>query len=407
MASIGIDILELDRIERLLKKERFFEKVFTSREIEYLKTSKLENIAGSFACKEAISKVFEIGIGKLAFHDMEIFRKQSGQPYVVLSPKAEELAEEIGIGEISISISHEKCYLVAVAQAENKKNLNIILPNNLPKLKERPRDGHKGTFGKLGIIGGSKGMAGSVYMSSKAALRSGSGLVYSIVPESISLITQIKSLENIVWSFGDDSGFTKESLEFLLEKTNDLDAISFGPGLGVSDIILELLKKILKKEIPLVLDADGINAAAEDPECLKNKNIVITPHRGELARFLKKDLKEIEENPLQIAIETAKIYNIIVVLKGHETIVTNGKDVYINETGNSGMATAGSGDVLTGMIGSFVAQGYSLYEASILGVYLHGLAGDMAADKLGEDSIIASDIIENISKAIREIRKWN
>ncbi len=140
---------------------------------------------------------------------------------------------------------------------------------------------------------------------------------------------------------------------------------------------------------------------------MKNKNIVITPHRGELARFLKKDLKEIEENPLQIAIETAKIYNIIVVLKGHETIVTNGKDVYINETGNSGMATAGSGDVLTGMIGSFVAQGYSLYEASILGVYLHGLAGDMAADKLGEDSIIASDIIENISKAIREIRKWN
>ena len=407
MANIGIDILEIARIEKLLERERFLEKVFTYKEIEYLKTSKLESIAGSFASKEAISKVFGTGIGKLAFHDMEIFREQSGRPYVVLSKKAEELADRIGIGEISLSISHEKYYVLAVAQAETKKNLGFSIPESLPKLKTRLADGHKGNFGKLGIIGGSEGMAGSVCMASKSALRTGSGLVYSIVPKSISLVTQIKSTENIVWSFGDDSGFTRNSFDELLEKISPLDSLAFGPGLGNDDIILELLKRVLEKDIPLVLDADGINAAAKEADCLINKKIVITPHRVELARFLNKDLKEIQENPRQIAIETAKTYNIVVVLKGHETIVTNGQDIYINRTGNSGMATAGSGDVLTGIIASLLAQGYDIYQASVLGVYIHGLAGDFVSEKMGEDSIIASDIIENISMAIREIRKWN
>lgn len=250
-------------------------------------------------------------------------------------------------------------------------------------------------------------MAGSIMLSTMAALRTGSGLVYTLVPQGISSIIQAKSLENIVYSFKGQSSLNKDSIVDLQAKAQEMDALGFGPGLGREEDILDILSAVLDLAIPTVVDADGLFAASKNVEILKDKEVIITPHMGEMARLLGRTLEEVQENPMGIAIDTARIYNITVILKGPRTIVTDGSQVYINKTGNSGMASGGSGDVLTGIVTSLLGQGYGLYEAGVLGVYVHGLAGDFAARDKGEDSLIARDIISNLSNSIKVVRQWN
>lgn len=407
MLKIGTDIVKIGRISKLMERDKFLQKVFTDREIKYFASIDFreESIAGSFSAKESVSKVFGTGIGKLSFKDMEILRDKNGKPYLSLSAKGRKLAGEKGIGHIDLSISHQDDYAISVACGDSHKTLAYERPEDLPVLKERPADSHKGTFGKVGLIGGSQGMSGSIIMSSRAALRMGSGLVYTFVPGIISNIVQIKSLENIVYSFG-EGNFSYRDIENIIGKARDMDAIGFGPGMAGGEEVLKILKDILDLNIPMVIDADGINAVSKERSLLKDRNLIITPHRLEMARLLGIDLEEINERPVEIAINTSKTYNIIVVLKGHRTIVTDGQSLFINETGNSGMASGGSGDVLTGIISSLLGQGYGAYDAGVLGVHIHGLAGDFAGLDIGEDSMIASDIINYIGRACREIRRW-
>lgn len=404
---IGIDIVKISRISRLLEKERFLSRVFSSDEIEYFKANgmKVETIAGSFAAKEAVSKALGTGIGKLSFKDIEISRDKNGKPKCTLSENGLKIACSLGFSNALISISHEKEYAVAIATAV--KDLPLISSDELPILKVRQKNSHKGDYGKVGLIGGSKGMTGSILLSSMAALRTGAGLVYTLVPETVSEIVEMKSLENIVIPIPEKGGghFDINSLPKLKTEVSKYDAICFGPGIGRTDEMLMILSNLFQTGKKMVLDADGLNALAENPEILANSSeICITPHAMEMSRLIKKDINYINENRLDVAMFFSKLYNIIVILKGHETIVTNGESYYINKTGNPGMATAGSGDVLTGIITALAAGGYDMFEAAKLGVFLHGLAGDYAAVKHGEDSLIARDIVDSLGKAIQKKR---
>lgn len=273
-------------------------------------------------------------------------------------------------------------------------------------IAKRNDNSHKGTYGRVAIIAGSRGMTGAPFLSSQGALRTGSGLVYTIIPESLETVMSIKLTEAIIRPIKDkDTGhFLKDSIEPIIKEIKEMDCIALGPGIGVDKDRIQLVSEIIRDtKVPMVVDADGINCIAENIEMLNQGKdpIIITPHPGEMASLLNKDIQEIEKNRQYYSQYISEKYNIIVVLKGNKTIVTSPEgQTYINKTGNPGMATAGSGDVLTGIIASLLGQRLDPFDAAKLGVYLHGLAGDITRDRLGEYGMIASYIIEAIPYAI-------
>ncbi len=417
MINTGIDIVNINRIRKILleRKTQFYKKIFTPKEIEYISKGgdKPETVAGIFAAKEAISKVLGTGIGMVSWIDIEILHDEKGKPFVSLLNNGEVRKDEIGIETIDLSISHEEDYAMAFAIGFVSKfkrtlynKMKSELKNFLPK---RIEDSHKGTYGRVGIIGGSKGMTGAPYLASQAALRTGTGLVYTMVPKYIETIMSVKLTEAIIRPIEDKGKghFTKESLPEIIKEIESLDTIGIGPGLGIDGDRLYLIEEIIKAyKKPIVLDADAINCISMNPNILLNRYnpIIITPHPGELGRLLGKSTKEIQENRIYYSKYASGKYNIIVVLKGFNTIVASPKDdVYINETGNPGMATAGSGDVLTGMIASLLGQGLKPIDAAKLGVFCHGLAGDLGSLEKGEYGLIASDILDNIPYVFKEI----
>ncbi|NLK43456.1 MAG: NAD(P)H-hydrate dehydratase [Tissierellia bacterium] len=413
--TTGIDIVKIDRIRKILskEKERFYNKIFTEKEVEYIsyKGNRAETVAGMFAAKEAISKVLGTGIGTIGWKDIEILHKNH-KPYVNISQKLKDRMEQIKITDVEISISHEEDYAIANAIGyldfyKSFLRIDKSMKNLLPK---RQANSHKGTYGRLAIIGGSRGMTGAPFLSSMAALRAGAGLVYTIVPKALEAIMSIKLTEAIVRPVEDKGRgvFTKDSLGPILEALENIDVVAIGPGMGVDEDRIHLLEEIIRNfKGPIIIDADGINCISLKPDILHNhKNqIIITPHPGELARLARVSIKEIQDNRIYYSNYISNKYNIIVVLKGFNTIVAYHEDkIYVNETGNPGMATAGSGDVLTGVIASFIAQGLSPFNSGKLGVYCHGLAGDLGSLEKGEYGLIATDIIDNIPYSIKTIQ---
>ncbi|MBK5245864.1 MAG: NAD(P)H-hydrate dehydratase [Peptostreptococcaceae bacterium] len=264
------------------------------------------------------------------------------------------------------------------------------------KLAERNPDSHKGDYGKVLIIAGSKGMAGAAALCAKGALRSGSGLVQMCVPPDILSVVQIAVLEaTCIPREGAISGIEK------------YDAIAFGPGLGNNEEDFSLLKEILEKySKTIVIDADGLNMLSKDNrlQLLKNSKakIIITPHMGEAMRLLHhKDKTAVNLSREEVARELNKLSNAIVVLKGNHTVVFDGKEIWTNKNGNPGMSTGGTGDVLTGIIVSLCGQKYETQIAAKIGVYIHGLAGDLAKEDLGEHGLIAGDICYYTAKALQ------
>lgn len=274
-------------------------------------------------------------------------------------------------------------------------------------LKKRDENSHKGDYGKVAIIGGSVELTGAAYLAAMASLRTGSGYVYSLIPASLQTIMSIKLTEAIIKPVqdGGTGHFIMDSLQDILKDIKGMDAIALGPGMGVDANRTFLVKEIVKNaRVPIVLDADAINCISDDTDALKDHktSIVITPHPGELARFLDISIEKLEEKRVYYSELVAKKHNIIVVLKGHRTVVASPRQgIYINETGNPGMASAGSGDVLTGMIASLMGQGIRAFDAAKLGVHLHGIAGDLAKEEMGEYGMIARDIIRNLPLAIK------
>ncbi len=267
--------------------------------------------------------------------------------------------------------------------------------------KTRNKFDHKGNFGHAFMVAGSYGKMGAAILACRACLRTGVGLLTAYIPAEGYSIMQTAVPEAMVCIDKSGEKFCKNDWQ------NYYSAIGIGPGLGTDEVAKHLLENILRNaNKPLVLDADAINILSKNEELLQlvPENSVFTPHVGEFRRIAG-DWNSLYER-LQIQINFSKKHNLYIVLKGHNTsISTPDGRCFFNSSGNPGMATAGSGDVLTGVITSLLSQGYIVEEATLLGVYLHGLAGDIAVNKIGENSLIASDIINNLGLAFMQIQK--
>lgn len=273
--------------------------------------------------------------------------------------------------------------------------------------KRRP-DSNKGSYGKVLVVTGSVGMTGAGCLSGGAALRTGAGLVYLAVPASLISIYETGLIEAVKIPLDDIGGvISGSSMAEIQRQFEKMDVIAVGPGLSTSGDVGQVVAGIVKGSTkPLVLDADGINAIAKDVSVLKKKSVqlVITPHPGEMARLTGTSVEEIQKNRIKAAREFSKNFEVITVLKGSRTIVASPDGrVYINTTGNSGMATGGTGDVLTGVISSFIGQGLEPLEAAVAGVYVHGLSGDIAAESIGEHGLTAGDLVEKLPLAIKKL----
>lgn len=285
--------------------------------------------------------------------------------------------------------------------------LTIPYIKELLPLKRDPQS-HKGDFGRVLVIAGSRGFTGAAVLASLGALKIGAGLVYLATPGSLNDILEIKLTEVIKIPVSDSDGaFDLKSFFELKEHIERCDVVILGPGIGTSLPTKVFVHKLLEDiERPVVIDADGLNCLVDNVTLLKNckAKVVITPHPGEMARLIGKSTSYVQENRLEVAEGFASENGVIVVLKGARTIISSpdGRS-YINPTGNPGMATGGTGDVLTGMIGGLIAQGLSPLEASCVGVFLHGLSGDIGAIRKGELSLIASDLLDFIPEAIKEV----
>lgn len=278
-----------------------------------------------------------------------------------------------------------------------------------PLIPKRPRTAHKGTFGHAGIIAGAAGKTGAAAMAAMAALRIGTGLVTVAAPRSVSDALEAKLLEAMTCPVPETEARTlsKQALEPLLAFAADKTALAIGPGIGTHPETQALVHNLLvAAKRPMVLDADGINAVAGHVDMLGRASgpLILTPHPGEMARLLGTTSAEVQRDRLGAASRLACARNVCVVLKGAGTVVA-GPDgrLAVNSTGNPGMATAGTGDVLTGIIAGLLAQGLPVWEAACAGVYLHGLAGDLAASEQGEAGLIAGDVIRAVPRAIQRV----
>ena len=274
------------------------------------------------------------------------------------------------------------------------------------KLMNFAENCNKYTRGKTAIIGGSTGMTGAVCLASRAASRSGCGLVCAVVPEELNSIVEIKLTEEMTAPLNSENGsFKGDDTEKLFDMLAKCHSVATGMGAGKSNGYQKVLKWLLREyKGKLILDADALNIIAEKSYYLR-EGVVLTPHTGEFSRLTGKNSIEIENNREELAKKYAKENSAVVVLKGENTVVTDGERVYINKTGNKGMAKGGSGDVLSGIIASLCAQGMENYDAAVCGVYLHGLAGDIAEENYTDMSMTASDIIKHIPDAYKEILK--
>ncbi len=281
-----------------------------------------------------------------------------------------------------------------------------LLPSRLP-------ESHKGTYGHLLAVTGSRGKGGAAVLVGRAALRSGVGLCTLAVPESMQMEVASEQAELMTEPLAETGSGTisTDAVDTILALAGSMDALALGPGLGSPEEIRETVAAVVSgSDLPLVIDADGLNALSAVKNGLKilegRKAVtVLTPHPKEAARLLGQEVREIQADRLNACRKLAKATGSVVVLKGHRTVIA-GPDgtVSFNSTGNPGMATAGTGDVLTGIIGALLAGGCDPFDAARLGTYLHGLAGDLAASETGMDSLIASDLLNRLPGAIRRLR---
>ena len=277
-------------------------------------------------------------------------------------------------------------------------------------LKKRKKDTHKRDYGHVFVLAGSRGLTGAAALCANASLRAGAGLVTLGIPSSLNLVMEAKLTEVMTCPLAETRKATLSlrAKSDILNKVKGADVIIVGPGLSrhpeTKKLIRQLIVNIKK---PMVLDADALNAVSDDVSILKkiHQGYIVTPHPGEMSRLVKKSTAYVKNNRLSIAKKFSNNYNAVVVLKGSGTVVTDcgAKKHCINKSGNPGMATAGSGDVLAGIIGGFLAQGLALFEAARLAVYVHGVAGDLAAREKGEIGLIASDILDKVPPAIKKI----
>ena len=271
----------------------------------------------------------------------------------------------------------------------------------LSLLPDRDPWGHKGTFGKILLLCGSRGYTGAAYLSAMGALRSGAGLTFLGVPESIYAIEAVKLSEPVVFPLPDEDGrLSAEAVPEILERLPNMDAVLIGPGLGQSEGTFAVVKAVLEQaKCPVVVDADGINVLSAHRDVLRGRKYptIVTPHDGEFARLG----GVIGDDRMESARALAKDLGCIVLLKGHETCITDGETGYRNHTGNPGMAVGGSGDVLAGILVSLLGQGIAPLEAAACGAWLHGAAGDLCAAEIGQYGMLPTDMLSALPRLMK------
>ncbi|MEA1981232.1 MAG: NAD(P)H-hydrate dehydratase [candidate division Zixibacteria bacterium] len=293
---------------------------------------------------------------------------------------------------------------------QNSDHLKIATNDPIP-IPGRGKDTHKGSYGKVLFIAGSSNYLGAPYFAALSFLKAGGGLSYLATPANLAAFIGNKGSEIV---FVPQKNTTSGSISLknkqqLLQFSENVDMVVIGPGLSLNNetqiLVRELCTEIKK---PLLIDGDGITAIASDPECIKKRKAptILTPHLGEMARIVGQNIKDISNNKINILQNKAQELNATIVLKGaHSLIGYPDKRVFINLSGNPGMATAGSGDVLTGSITAMHGLGFSIQDAVRIGVFLHGFAGDLAAKLKGEDGLIASDIMDQLPASLKTLRE--
>ena len=284
----------------------------------------------------------------------------------------------------------------------NKKD--ITWADAIKSLPKRDPAGHKGTFGKVLVVGGSHGMAGAAYFCAKAALLMGCGMVRIATHECNRVILQVKLPEALLSTYED-----RHFEETIFDAIRWADAVVIGPGLSQESLERDVFKYAFEKSceagLPILIDADGLNILAKDMSLLDNDHpaIILTPHLGEMSRLTGDSVEDISRDMEAKAYDLALKYNLTVHLKSHRSVTAayNSSEVMSNSTGNDAMATAGSGDVLSGIIAGLLVQGVPAYEAASVGAYIHGLCGDTASEQLGHASVIASDLLDAIQRVLR------
>lgn len=268
-------------------------------------------------------------------------------------------------------------------------------------LPDRATDAHKGDFGKILMLCGSRGYTGAAALAAMGALRSGAGLVYLGVPESIYAIEAVKLTEPIVFPLPDEDGkLAVSSVASVLKRMQNMDAVLIGPGLGRSEGVQAVVHTVLREfRGPVVLDADGINVLSQHMDILRERHhpTILTPHAGEFKRLG----GEIGQDRVAAAVRFAQEYSCILLLKGHDTVITDGRRCFVNPTGNPGMAVGGSGDVLAGITVSLIGQGVDPLDAAACSAWLHGAAGDLCAETLGQYGMLPSDMLQVLPRLMK------
>ncbi len=281
--------------------------------------------------------------------------------------------------------------------------------HDLPTPPPRPADAHKGTFGSVLLVAGSTGLSGAASLAGRGALHGGAGLVTVAIPQSIAFIVAVAHSSYMTIPLeDDDKGRVKvEAIPRLERALESQSCIGLGPGLGQSSDVAKVVQHLNRHcEKPMVIDADGLNAFAGKANLLRIREAdaprILTPHPGEFSRLTGIDLTTVQSDRAVHAVEFAKTNAVVIVLKGRHTIVTNGVQVAINSTGSTALATGGTGDVLTGLIASLVAQGMTDFEAARLGVHLHGLAGEAAGDRFTDRYATSVDLADHLGAAWKQ-----
>ncbi len=402
----GVDVLAIERMARALRRSgpAFLAKVFTPAELAYC-AGRPERLAGRWAAKEAVIKCFDRTPICFPRRRIEVLPGDTGGPLVRL------LGGDPAGAVLEVSITHQAALAIATASLEMPEPGEVPpSPPQAVRLPPRPADGHKGTFGTVAVVAGSRGLTGAAYLASTACVRAGAGLVRLLVAEGVYPILAAKCTEVMATPLPEDAPGALGSAA-LDDVAGQLDAATVGlvgPGLGRHPATRELVRELVSRcRRPLVLDADALNALAEAPRLLPRlgPDRVLTPHPGEMARLVGRPTAEIQAARRVIAVSAAREWSAVVVLKGAHTLVA-APDGRLSEDPHEvpALATGGTGDVLSGLIAGLVAQGSDPYSAAVSGVYVHAEAGRRLQERLGPAGLLASELLPELPAVMRGLR---
>ena len=406
MQRIGVDAVSVDRIALAVRRSGpgFLARVYTPAELTYCAGND-ERLAGRWAAKEAVIKCFD-GTG-ICFprRRIEVLPGPKG------APRTRLLGDDRG-AQVEVSITHHSRLAVATAHLEMPNGAPRLLPApDAVVIPSRPRDAHKGTFGTAVVLAGSLGLTGAAYLSATAAARSGAGLVRLLVADTIYPILAAKCTEVMATPVAEvaPGAVGHAAYSSILGQLAGAEVGIVGPGLGRDSSTWRLVVDLAQHaQCPLVIDADGLNALADSPRTKGKlgKTRVLTPHPGELARLTGKTVEVINSDRPAAARRAAREWGAIVVLKGAHTVVAH-PDGRVSEDPHEvpALATGGTGDVLSGIIGGLIAQGSDPFTAAVTGVYVHASAGRRISDRLGDSGLLAGDLLPEIPLVMNLLRQ--